>query len=164
MKKQFPTWESVLNAPRSKLENAIRVGGLANSKSKYIQSILRSIKAKYGQFKLDHLRQMPVRDALNELTSLPGVGLKTASCVLLFSFGRPAMPVDTHVGRLSRRLGLVTEKSTAEHTFEVLMELTPEELVYPFHLHLIRHGREVCKSQKPKCRECVLADLCPSVE
>lgn len=164
LKEKFPTWQDVLDASVKKLGNAIRVGGLANSKSKYIKNILRHMKSKSGGFNLDHLKHAPLDEAMAELTGLPGVGIKTAACVMLFSFGRPVMPVDTHVGRLSRRLGLVTSSATADQTFYVLMALTPDDLIYSFHVYLIRHGRNVCKSQKPKCTECVLSDLCPSME
>ncbi|HDS30872.1 MAG TPA: endonuclease III [Firmicutes bacterium] len=162
MKEHFRSWDDVAGAPAKKLENIIRVGGLANSKSKYIKGILRAIKEQHGDYKLNHLKNMPVKDALDELTSLPGVGIKTASCVLLFSFGKPSMPVDTHVGRLARRLGLAVKNATADQIYDVLMALTPEELIYPFHLYLIRHGRVVCKSQRPQCSICVISKLCPS--
>jgi endonuclease-3 len=134
------------------------------SKSRTIKRVLAELKKRDGAYTLDWIADLPLDEALEALTDLPGVGIKTASCVLLFSFGRPSMPVDTHVHRLARRLGLVARKTTADQTYAVLMAITPEELVYPFHLQLIKHGRIVCKSQRPRCAECILVDLCPSAE
>ena len=162
IKSKFPSWPDVLHARPEEIERTIRVGGLASNKTKSIKAILERLYNKDKKFNLNHLAKVPIDQAIDELTSLPGVGLKTASCVLLFSFGRPSMPVDTHVHRVSTRLGLVKEKTSAEQAWYVLMAITPESLVYPFHMYLIRHGRLVCKSQNPKCPECVLNDLCPS--
>ncbi len=159
---KFPTWDDVLNAPAGEIEKAIRVGGLAHNKSRAIKRILGEIKKRFGKFTLDPIAKLPIDEAIEELTKLPSVGKKTAACVLVFSYGRPVIPVDTHVHRLSRRLGLVIEKAGPDQAFEVLMEITPEELRYPFHIYLIRHGRRVCKSQRPMCGECVLKKLCPS--
>jgi len=159
---KFPTWDDVLNAPAAEIEKAIRVGGLAHNKSRAIKKILGEIKNRFGKFTLDPIAKLPIDEAIEELTKLPSVGKKTAACVLVFSYGRPVIPVDTHVHRLSRRLGLVIEKAGPDQAFEVLMEITPEELRYPFHIYLIRHGRRVCKSQRPMCGECVLGKLCPS--
>jgi len=162
LKKEFPTWDDVLRAPAVKIEKAIRVGGLARNKSLAIKRILGEIKSRYGRFTLDPIAELPIDEATEALMELPSVGTKTAACVLVFSYGKPVIPVDTHVHRLSRRLGLVASSATAEQAFSVLMEITPDELKYPFHVFLIRHGRRVCKSQKPNCADCVLADLCPS--
>jgi len=159
---KFPTWDDVLNAPVGEIERAIRVGGLAHNKSRAIKKILGEIRKRFGKFTLDPIAKLPINEAIEELTKLPSVGKKTAACVLVFSYGRPVIPVDTHVHRLSRRLGLVVEKAGPDQAFEVLMEITPEELRYPFHIYLIRHGRRVCKSQRPMCAECVLEKLCPS--
>lgn len=162
LKSKFPTWDDVRRAPLRKIENAVRVGGLAHNKSIAIKKILKEIKSRYGKYTLDPIAELSMDEALDELTALPSVGLKTAACVLLFTYGKPAIPVDTHVHRLSIRLGLVKPKATAENTFHVLMKITPDELKYPFHVFLIKHGRAVCRSQKPQCGECVLSDLCPS--
>jgi endonuclease-3 len=164
LKDKFPTWDDVLKAPVKKIEDAIRVGGLAQNKSKAIKAILKEIKSRYGKFTLDPIAQLPLHEALNELTRFPSVGMKTAACVMVFSYGKAVIPVDTHVHRLSGRLGLTTEKSTPDQVFSVLMEITPDELKYRFHVYLIRHGRSICKSQKPRCTECVLSHLCPSAE
>jgi endonuclease-3 len=162
LKKKFPTWDDLSKASAKRIESAIRVGGLAHNKSLAIKKIVKEIKKKYGKYTLDPVAELPMDEALDELTSLPSVGVKTAACILLFTYDRPAIPVDTHVHRLSIRLGLVKPKATAEQTFRVLMEITPDELKYPFHVFLIKHGRKVCRSRKPLCGECVLSDLCPS--
>lgn len=161
LKRAFPTWRDVLEAPIAELRETIRVGGLAGNKSRSIKGILKELVRRNGDFNLDYIDRIPLDQALENLVSLPGVGLKTASCVMLFSFGRPSMPVDTHVHRLSMRLGLVREKSTPEQAYRVLMAITPPELVYPFHLDLIQHGRTTCKAQKPRCGECIVRPLCP---
>jgi len=162
LKEKFPTWDDALNAPAKQIENAIRVGGLAHQKSIAIQKILGEIKRRYGKFTVDPIAKLPVEEAIEELTAFPSVGKKTAACVLIFSYGKPVIPVDTHVHRLSRRLGLASEKSTPDQVFSVLMEIVPDEIKYRFHVHLIKHGRAVCKSQKPQCAECPLKSLCPS--
>jgi len=166
LREKYPTWDDVLNAPVKKIEDAIRVGGLAHNKSIAIKKILRELKDRYGKFTVSPIASegsgLTIEESIAELTKLPGVGVKTAACVLVFSYGRPVIPVDTHVHRLTRRLGLVAEKASAENAFRVMMEITPEELRYPFHIFLIRHGRRVCKSQKPNCPECVVRGLCPS--
>jgi endonuclease-3 len=162
LRERFPSWEELLEAPDGEVEEAIRVGGLAHNKTRSIKAILKEIKKSRRDFKLDHLKTLPLDEALDELTGLPGVGLKTASCVMLFSFGQPAMPVDTHVHRLSIRLGLVTGKATPDQTHHVLMSIVPESSIYPFHLYLIRHGRETCHARNPDCGGCVLREMCPS--
>jgi len=164
LRKQFPTHEDILNAPLEDIENAIRPGGLAANKSRTIKGLLQRLKQTRGKLSLDYLGSMSTEDALHELTSFPGVGLKTASVVLLFCFSRPIMPVDTHVHRLSRRLGLASPKANPTQTAQILSAVTPKELILPFHLHLIAHGKSICKSQKPACSICTIADLCPSAQ
>lgn len=160
LKERFPTWESVLAADAEKLADAIRPGGLANVKAPRIQETLRVIQMERGEFTLDFLAEMEVDEARKWLTSLKGVGPKTAATVLLFSLGKPAFPVDTHVHRVSQRLGLIGPKTSREKAHDVLEELIPPEIYYPFHLNLIAHGREVCKSQKPRCDTCILQEHC----
>lgn len=172
LKERFPTWRQVLDAPRASLEKAIRPGGLAHNKSQTIRAILETLdKSSQGlptpqtpdsQAPLAHLAEARVDDAMAELIALPGVGLKTAACVLMFCCNRPVMPVDTHVHRLSGRLGLVRPKATADQTHHVLMAITPKELVYAFHVWLIAHGRTQCRARSPRCAGCVLSDLCPT--
>jgi endonuclease-3 len=160
LKQRFPAWSEVVEAPTAALAEAIRAGGLAQIKAARIQAVLRHILAERGSFDLGFLRQMPVSEARDWLISLKGVGPKTASCVLLFSFGMPALPVDTHVHRVSLRLGLVPAKTSPERTSEILEELLPQELYYSFHMHLIRHGREICHAQRPRCERCPVAGMC----
>ena len=160
LKERFPTWESVLAANTAELAEAIRPGGLANVKAPRIQEVLRAIKLERGELTLDFLAEMEVDEARKWLTSLNGVGPKTAAIVLLFSLGKPAFPVDTHVHRVSRRLGLIGPKTSREQAHEVLEALLPPAIYYTFHINLIAHGREVCKSQQPRCATCVLREHC----
>lgn len=135
---------------------------MARVKAPRIKAILQAIKDKRGRLELDFLRDMSVREARAWLLQLPGVGPKTAGCVLLFALDKPAMVVDTHVHRVAKRLGLLSARCTADQAHDVLEELTPPELYLPFHIYLITHGRRVCKAQRPRCEACVLENGCPS--
>ncbi len=160
----FPGWHSLLDADVKAIERAIKPGGLAPTKAPRIQAMLREVWSRRGSFDLSLLAELPLDEARAWLRSLPGVGPKTAACVLLFSLGMPALPVDTHVHRVAKRLGLVPEKATAEQAHELLEPtLTPEQ-IYPFHMQLIRHGRLTCSAQRPKCPVCVLREDCPSAD
>ena len=158
----FPTWDAVVRAPTRTVADAIRSGGLADTKAPRIQAILREVEARRGAFDLSSLEQLSDDEARAELVSLPGVGPKTAAVVLSFSLGRDAMPVDTHVHRVTRRLGLVPPKTSAERADRLLHELVPEGLRTPLHVALIRLGREICKAPTPRCRICPLKDICPT--
>lgn len=158
----FPTWRSVVDAPTRRVADAIRSGGLADTKAPRIQAILREIRERRGAFDLSYLRDRPDEEARAELVSLPGVGPKTAAVVLSFSLGRDALPVDTHVHRVARRLGLVPASSSAEQADRLLHERVPDGLRTPLHVALIRLGREICKAPTPRCRLCPLNDLCPT--
>ena len=153
-------WEAVRGAPVNEVADAIRRGGLAEIKAARIKSILDLIVGTVGELDLGFLREIPLEEGRAFLRSLGGVGPKTAACVLLFSCGKPALPVDTHVHRVSQRLGLVPAKAMAEQAHTLLEAMVPEELVYSFHMLLIGHGRETCKAQRPRCFECPVADLC----
>ena len=157
----FPTWQQVVDARSAAVADAIRSGGLANSKAPRIQAILREIRDREGGFDLEVLRSLPDDEARAYLTSLPGVGPKTAAVVLSFALGRDAIPVDTHVHRVSTRLGLVP-KTSAERADRLLHDLVPDGLRTPLHVALIRLGREICKAPTPLCRLCPLKDLCPT--
>jgi endonuclease-3 len=160
LKERFPTWESLLAADSAEIAEAIRPGGLANIKAPRIKKILRTIKQERGELTLDFLAEMDVDEAKRWLTSLNGVGPKTAAIVLLFSLGKPAFPVDTHVHRVSRRLGLIGLKTTREQAHHTLETLLPPEIYYTFHLNLIAHGREICQAQQPRCATCILQEHC----
>jgi endonuclease-3 len=158
----FPDWQSVMDSDVRLVEEAIRPGGLAPTKAARIQALLAEVWRRRGSFDLSFLADLPLEEARAWLRSLPGVGPKTAACVLLFSLGRPALPVDTHVYRVARRLGLVPAKASAEKAHELLeARLEPEE-VYPFHIALIEHGRRICLAQRPRCPSCALRQGCPS--
>jgi len=162
LRRAYPTWDGVVAAPTPRLADAIRSGGLANTKAPRIQAILREVREREGAFDLSVLRTLADADARAYLTSLPGIGPKTAAVVLSFALGRDAIPVDTHVHRTSRRLGLVPPKSSAERADRLLHDLVPDGLRTPLHVGLIRLGREICKAPTPQCRRCPLKDLCPT--
>lgn len=159
LQRRFPTWEAVLAAPRKDIEDAIRAGGLARTKSDRIQRILAQI-AKRGPLNLDHLRALPDDEAERALLAYDGVGLKTARCVLLFSLGRDVFPVDTHIERILKRLGAVPDSLSADKTHRFIAPYVPKGRAYPMHIHLIAHGRRVCRPRKPECAGCVLRRLC----
>ncbi|HEY80142.1 MAG TPA: endonuclease III [Caldilineae bacterium] len=158
----FPDWHAVMTAPAEAVVDAIRAGGLANQKAPRIQAALRAIYEIREDFDLSWLAELPVAEARSWLTSLPGVGNKTASILLLFCFDMPAFPVDTHVHRVTRRLGLAPASASPDQVMRIIEAHAPPEWFYPLHLNLIRHGRAVCKAQKPRCDGCVLANLCAS--
>lgn len=160
LRSRMPTWEEVRDAEAEAVIEAIRPAGLANQKGPRIQEALRFITQDRGELDLDFLAERPVEEAKDWLCSMTGVGPKTAAIVLLFALGRPAFPVDTHVHRVTKRLGLIGSKVTREKAHIELEKLVPEQDYYPFHLNLIRHGRQVCSSRKPRCSDCSLQDLC----
>jgi endonuclease-3 len=159
---RFPTWDSLLGADPTAIEDAIHVGGLARIKAPRIKAIVEEVWARLGAFDLSFLAEMPLEESKAWLRSLPGVGPKTAACVLLFALGRPALPVDTHVYRVAKRLGLVPARVGASEAHELLEGMLAPAEVYPFHMSLIKHGRRICKAQRPLCPQCVLAHGCPS--
>jgi endonuclease-3 len=160
LRERFPTWETVRDAPEEALVDAIRPAGLGPTKGPRIQAALRTITAREGAITLDFLRDMSTQEARQWLTNLPGVGPKTAAIVLCFALGKPAFPVDTHVHRVSGRLGLIPQGTSREKAHDVLEEIVPEEIYYPFHLNLITHGRAICHARGPECERCLLRDEC----
>jgi endonuclease-3 len=160
----FSGWDEIAGAEVAQICEAIKAGGLGAVKARYIKQALREIRRRQGAFDLDFLKGLSVDEAREWLMQLPGVGMKTASVVLLFSLGMPAMPVDTHVFRVSKRLGLIDSKVTVEKAHALLERLVPHDDIYKFHVLLIEHGRRTCKAQRPRCTVCVLASLCPSYE
>jgi endonuclease-3 len=160
--RRFRTWEEVLTAPVGRVAAAIHTGGLANQKARTIHRALARIERDFGRISLDDLGRWDPARSMAYLTSIPGIGPKTAACVLLFSFGLPVFPVDTHIHRLAIRLGLVPPKATAKQAQAALQEACPGKLMYAFHVLLITHGRRVCRARRPACAACVIGDLCPS--
>lgn len=160
---RFGAWEAILAAPVAAIADAIRSGGLAEIKAPRIKGVLAAIQAEHGALDLEFLRTWSVDDARRYLTSLNGVGPKTAACVLLFALQMPAMPVDTHVHRVSRRLGLIGPRVSAEAAHQILEAAVPGRLMFDAHMLLIQHGRTICKAQRPRCGACPLADSCPRV-
>jgi len=164
LKARFHAWDEAAEARLSAIADAIRPAGLHRRKAETIRTVLRGIRADRGRADLRFLRRWPTPKVKDYLLALPGVGPKTAACVLMFCLKRPVLPVDTHVHRVSRRLGLIGPKTTAEQAHEVLAEMVPEEDVYAFHVLAIQHGREVCHARRPDHAACCLRDLCPSAD
>ncbi len=160
LRERFPTWESVRDAPTDKVIDAVRPAGLAPSKAPRIQGALERIAEERGELSLDFLNELPLEEARSWLLSIKGVGPKTAAIVLLFALGRPAFPVDTHIHRVTQRLGLIPDKTSREKAHRLLEERVPQKLYYPFHIELIKHGREICAARRPRCEVCMLTDLC----
>jgi len=160
LRARFPTWEAVRDAPRRAVVAAIRPAGLANQKGPRIQQVLRAITAERGALDLDFLRDLPLAEARAWLMRFNGVGPKTAAIVLLFSLGRPAFPVDTHVYRVTGRLGLRPAKMTVEQAHPHFERLLAPEAFDAAHLNLIRHGRETCHARRPDCAACFLRRQC----
>jgi endonuclease III len=160
LKERFPTWAEVVSAETSELADAIRSGGIAQVKAGRIRQILEEIEEREGRLSLDRLRDMSDEEVDDYLCSLPGVGPKTSACVLVFSLGRDAFPVDTHVERVVKRLGWVEPKASAVAVQRRLTPRIPPEIRYELHMLFIRHGREICKPRMPQCSECAVFDLC----
>ena len=160
LKARFPTWEAVRDAPVRQVKAAIRIAGLANQKAPRIKAALRSITKERGELSLEFLRVLPAEEARAWLTRLKGVGPKTAAIVLQFSLGKPAFPVDTHIYRVTGRLGLRPAKMNVEKAHAYFEKLFSPDSYYAAHLNIIRLGREICAARKPRCLECPLKDLC----
>jgi endonuclease-3 len=160
LRRRFPRWEDLLEADPDEIAEAITVGGLARQKSVRIKEILRWVHGQWGEMTLAPLCAMGTAEAREVLLGLKGVGLKTANCVLAFGCGRAAFPVDTHILRIAKRLGLIPARATAEQAHLLLAALVPDALAIPFHLNLIRYGREICKARHPHCSHCLFPELC----
>jgi endonuclease III len=156
LRERFPTWEEVRDAPLDQVAEAIRPGGLAPTKAPRIQEALRRIGDPPD---LDWLACAPRSDAVQYLTEIPGVGRKTAACVMIFALGRPEIPVDTHVHRVGGRLGLFRPNASFEEAHDEMLRITDPEDAYELHINLIEHGRRVCRP-RPRCNECALARMC----
>jgi endonuclease III len=174
LRERFPLWEQVRDAPLEEVEEAIRPGGISKVKSARIQAILRAISASPAppaagvddsrELSLDWMASAPLGEARDYLLALPGVGRKTAACVLLFAFGLREVPVDTHVSRVGMRLGLLRAGAPFEELHDQMLALTPRGQELELHVNLLRHGRRTCHSRSPACTECALARMCPSRE
>ncbi len=164
LRRQFPRWEEVLDARRAKIENAIRVGGLAKQKAKNIIGFLKWLKAFRGRLDLGFVRKMSNDAVYDTLCRLNGIGVKTASILLAFGLGRDVFPVDTHVNRISTRLGFAPPKSSPERTHRLMADFVPKGKSYSFHLNLIKLGRTICLARKPGCSECPLKEICPHAQ
>ena len=164
LRERFPLWEEVRDAPVDEIEAAIRPGGISKVKSARIKSILLAITdtAPDGELSLDWLPELSVPEAQRYLTSLPGVGRKTAACVLLFALGMRDVPVDTHVSRVGTRLRLFRPGAPFEEMHDEMLEVTPPGEELEFHLNLLRHGRRTCHARRPDCAGCALQKMCPS--
>ena len=168
LRERFPTWEAVRDAPLGELVEAVRPAGLAPTKAPRIQGALRRIaeeriteeRGERGEIGLGFLNGMGLEEAREWLLNIPGVGPKTAAIVLLFALGKPAFPVDTHVHRVTRRLGLIPDRTSREKAHQLLEQLAPPEIYYSFHLNLIAHGRAVCHARNPECARCILQNDC----
>jgi len=158
LRERYPDWVAVRDARQAEVEEAIRPGGLAPTKSKVIQNILRALDGD----DLTWLETAPVEEGREYLCSLPGVGRKTAACVLLFSYGLPDVPVDTHVYRVGARLGLWRANAPLDEAHDEMLRLSAGSDPYEAHVALIRHGRRICHARSPRCRECPLLSLCPA--
>jgi endonuclease-3 len=158
----FGSWQAIASAPVQEIAYAIRVGGLSRIKAVRIKQIFNEIEKEHGCIGLDFLNSMHVSEAKDYLMRLPGVGEKTANCVLLFSLGKPCLPVDTHVFRVAKRLGLIDAKVSIDKAHYLLQQQVPPSRVYQFHILMIEHGRKVCHARNPRCDSCILRNDCPS--
>jgi endonuclease-3 len=162
LRERFPTWEALARARPSQVAAAIRPGGLSNVKAPRILGILRAIRERDGAIDLDWMRGASDREVSDYLLALPGVGPKTAACVLAFSLGRPALPVDTHVHRVAQRLGLIPSGTSAAAAHAIMQRLVPPGLRVSMHVGMIRLGRQICRPGRPLCDMCPLKDVCPT--
>jgi endonuclease-3 len=162
LQKSFVNWENLLNADTGLIADFIKRGGLGHVKARRIQGALCEINNRRGKLDLDFLSEMSVPEARDWLLQIPGVGDKTASCVLLFALGKPALPVDTHIYRISKRLGLIGGKTSLKDAHKILEDMIAPEDIYEFHVLMIEHGRKTCIARNPRCTRCIIKKLCPS--
>jgi endonuclease III len=162
LKASFDKWEAVASASVDHIAEAIKCGGLSQIKAVRIKQVLQQIESEQSRITLDFLKSRTMAAAEDYLMSLPGVGRKTARCVLLFSLRKPSLPVDTHVFRVAKRLGLIDHKVSIEKAPTLLQEQIPPSKVYQFHVHMIEHGRRICHARQPHCDRCILSAVCPN--
>ncbi len=162
LRQKIPTWEEVMAADQREIAAAIFHGGMSNQKSKRIKDILADILERHGELEIEFLREYSLDEARQWLMDLPGVGPKTAAVVMVFALGMPAFPVDTHIHRLSKRLGFIEEKTSADAAHQIMEAMVEPELRFQLHMQLITHGRQICKARRPLCDQCPLSEQCPS--
>lgn len=160
LKRRFPTWGVVLRARETTLANAIRSGGLANQKAATIKNLLRQIKAAHGTLDLDFLHTLSTEEAVRYLQNFRGIGPKTIACTLLFACRKEIFPLDTHIFRILRRVGLIPQKCSDARAHEMMNNIVPAGKFYSFHVNLIRHGRTLCRPRSPACERCPIIEYC----
>jgi endonuclease III len=160
LKKRFATWEVALRAREATIAATIRAGGLSNQKAKVIKSLLRQIKAEHGTLNLDFLHGLPAEEAVRYLEQFRGIGPKTIACTLLFACRKEVFPLDTHIFRILRRVGLIPQKCTDARAHEIMNRIVPPGKFYSFHVNLIRHGRTLCRPREPLCERCPIVEYC----
>lgn len=160
LRERFPTWEDVLSADEDDIAEAIRVGGLSKQKSSRIKNLLAWIKENYGELNIDFVCNMEPEEVIETFLKLKGIGLKTINVMLVFACGKDVFPVDTHIFRITKRLGIVPKKASTDKAHEIMGQLFPKGKAFFLHINLIRLGRMLCHAQKPKCRECPLIEYC----
>lgn len=163
LKSRFPDWESCRKARVSSIEAAIRSGGLARQKSRRIKALLNEIHRRRGSLDLSFLRTVPLDEAREFLSSFKGVGPKTVACTLLFACRRPVFPIDVHIFRIAKRLGLLPDRISDEEAHRIMERFIPRSRYYEAHINMIRHGRTICRPSNPKCDECCLIDYCQAI-
>ena len=160
LKKRFPTWDLALRARAATIADTIRSGGLANQKAAVIRSVLRQIKEEHGTLDLSFLHQVSSEEATRYLSQFRGIGPKTIACTLLFACRKEVFPLDTHIFRILRRIGLIPQKSTDRRAHEIMNKIVPPGKFYSFHVNLIRHGRTLCRPRDPFCERCPIVEYC----
>ncbi|MCA1631292.1 MAG: endonuclease III [Acidobacteria bacterium] len=160
LKRRYPTWDGVLRARESSVAAAIKAGGLANQKARVIKNLLKEIKARHGSLDLSFVAGMSNEDAARYLSQFRGIGPKTVACTLLFACGKEVFPLDTHIFRVLRRVGLVPAKCSDARAHEMLNRIVPAGKFYSFHVNLIRHGRKICRPREPLCGRCPIVEYC----
>lgn len=160
LKKRFPNWDAMLRARASTIADTIRSGGLANQKAQVIKELLKQIKQEHGSLDLTFLHDLDEEAAVNYLTQFRGIGPKTIACTLLFACRKEVFPLDTHIFRVLRRVGLIPQKSTDRRAHEIMNRTVPRGKFYSFHVNLIRHGRALCRPREPLCHRCPIVEYC----
>jgi endonuclease-3 len=163
LKEAFPTWEDAAGARVEEIEETIRPGGISRVKAERIKVVLETVRRDCGSYSLECLRDMGSEQAQSYLLGMPGVGRKTVAVLLLFQLGYPCFPVDTHIFRVSKRLGAIPPRANPAQAHDIMDELVADDIKFRLHINLIEHGRQVCKARKPNCPGCCLNDICPRI-